>query len=136
PTASTESAAPGVVAMARDLSVTVDRFAQPFAADALDAASPVAAAQSQLPLDWVMAAVWAAGFLTVVAMRVRDWRRVRAAVRASVPLPPAGPFPVRSAPGLLEPGVVGLWRPVLLLPAGIEQHLSPAQLRAVLEHEF
>jgi uncharacterized protein (TIGR03435 family) len=46
------------------------------------------------------------------------------------------PSPVRSAPGLLEPGVVGIRRPVLLLPAGIEQHLSPAQLRAVLEHEF
>jgi hypothetical protein len=37
---------------------------------------------------------------------------------------------------LLEPGVVGIWRPVLLLPAGIERHLSRAQLHAVLEHEF
>ena len=29
---------------------------------------------------------------------------------------------VRVAAGLLEPAVVGIWRPVLLVPAGIEQH--------------
>jgi uncharacterized protein (TIGR03435 family) len=37
---------------------------------------------------------------------------------------------------LLEPGVVGVWRPVLLLPAGIEQRLTPRQLEAVLAHEL
>jgi TonB family protein len=43
---------------------------------------------------------------------------------------------VRSAPGLLEPGVVGCLRPILLLPAGIEEHLTPPQLEAVLTHEL
>jgi CheY-like chemotaxis protein len=47
---------------------------------------------------------------------------------------------VRSAPlesgGLLEPGVVGLWRPILLLPAGIAERLTPPQLKAVLAHEL
>jgi uncharacterized protein (TIGR03435 family) len=43
---------------------------------------------------------------------------------------------VRSSPGLLEPGSVGWLRPVLLLPAGIEDHLPPAQLNAVLAHEL
>lgn len=134
--APTISETSGVVAVARDLSVAVDRLAQPFAADTIDAVPPVATAQSPVPIVTVLLAVWAVGFLTVVAMRVRGWRRVRAAVRASVPLSLPGPFPVRSASGLLEPGVVGIWRPVLLLPVGIDQHLSPAQLRAVLEHEF
>jgi uncharacterized protein (TIGR03435 family) len=53
-----------------------------------------------------------------------------------VPVDLASPYPVRSAPGLLEPGVVGFWRPVLLVPAGIDARLTPAQLQAVLEHEF
>jgi uncharacterized protein (TIGR03435 family) len=43
---------------------------------------------------------------------------------------------IRSTPGLLEPGVVGLFRPTLLLPEGILQNLTPPQLEAVLAHEF
>ena len=34
-----------------------------------------------------------------------------------------------------EPGVVGIWRPVLLLPDGLADRLSSAQLSAVIAHE-
>jgi uncharacterized protein (TIGR03435 family) len=37
---------------------------------------------------------------------------------------------------LLEPGVIGIFRPVLLLPEGIEERLTPAQLDAVITHEL
>jgi hypothetical protein len=40
---------------------------------------------------------------------------------------PAG-IDVRSTPGVMEPGVVGLWRPVLLVPSGLEDDLTPRQL--------
>ena len=43
---------------------------------------------------------------------------------------------IRSAPGLLEPGVVGWMRPVLLLPLGIEKRLTAPELNAVLAHEL
>jgi uncharacterized protein (TIGR03435 family) len=43
---------------------------------------------------------------------------------------------VRSSAGLLEPGVVGWLRPVLVLPAGIQERLTPVQLNAVLTHEL
>jgi uncharacterized protein (TIGR03435 family) len=43
---------------------------------------------------------------------------------------------VRSSPGLLEPGVVGFLRPILLLPEGIAECLTPRQLEAVLAHEL
>jgi hypothetical protein len=36
----------------------------------------------------------------------------------------------------MEPGVVGWRRPVLLVPQGIEDHLTPRQLDAVLAHEL
>ena len=36
----------------------------------------------------------------------------------------------------MEPGVVGLWRPVILVPSGIEDDLTPRQLAAVLTHEL
>jgi ABC-type Fe3+ transport system substrate-binding protein len=35
----------------------------------------------------------------------------------------------------IEPGIVGVVRPVLLLPKGIRDRLTPQQLRAVLAHE-
>ncbi|MDQ2840668.1 MAG: M56 family metallopeptidase [Acidobacteriota bacterium] len=43
---------------------------------------------------------------------------------------------VRSSPGQLEPGVVGLFRPILLVPAGITERLQAPQWKAVLAHEL
>src|SRR5881409_3678285 len=36
----------------------------------------------------------------------------------------------------MEPGVVGLWRPIVLVPAGIDAQLTRAQLEAILAHEL
>jgi uncharacterized protein (TIGR03435 family) len=36
----------------------------------------------------------------------------------------------------VEPGIFGVFRPVLLLPESIFERLTPAQLRAVLDHEL
>src|SRR5262249_37615069 len=100
------------------------------------AASLASSPARSTPLIWVPAAVvgiWACGFLAIAAIRLRQWRRVRAAVAASAPFEPvesADPaiprsddpailrpcdpatprscdVAIRSAPGLLEPGVVG-----------------------------
>jgi uncharacterized protein (TIGR03435 family) len=57
-------------------------------------------------------------------------------VRASRPIEIPATFEIRSSPGLLEPGVVGLFRPILLLPGGIAERLTPHQLEAVLAHEL
>ena len=43
---------------------------------------------------------------------------------------------VRSAPTLMEPGIFGILRPVLLLPEGIAERLTPLQLRAIVSHEI
>ena len=87
----------------------------------------------------ILALVWMSGAMALALTRFRLWRRVRAVVRAStrcsVPGIPAG-VDVRSAPGLMEPGVVGWWHPVLLVPQGIEDHLTPRQLDAVIAHEL
>ena len=90
-------------------------------------------------LDWVpmmIFGVWACGFAAIAWMRLRGWFRVRAAIRSSSPLEIPVPVNVRSSPGLLEPGVVGFFRPVLLLPEGIAECLTPRQLEAVLAHEL
>ena len=46
------------------------------------------------------------------------------------------PLRVMYGPARFEPGVFGIFRPVLLLPEGITHRLSPAQLQAVLAHEL
>jgi len=41
-----------------------------------------------------------------------------------------------SSPALIEPGIFGIFRPVLLLPEGIADRLTPAQLQSILAHEL
>jgi beta-lactamase regulating signal transducer with metallopeptidase domain len=85
---------------------------------------------------------WVCGAIALAIMRLRRWRLIRAAARASVPwATPAvgfqtGGVQIRSAPGLSEPAVVGVWRPVLMVPASLKEHLATPQLEAVLAHEL
>src|SRR5579864_1398465 len=88
--------------------------------------------------SWIPIAIltlWAFGFFCVALLRCRSWFRVQGAVRASTRINISATIPVRSSATLLEPGVVGFLRPVLLLPEGILKHLTPPQLEAVLAHE-
>ncbi len=92
-------------------------------------------------IDWpsIALGVWACGTLVLLLMRVDGWRRIRLALASSAPfdLPGAsGEMEIREAPGRLEPGVVGVFRSVLLLPVGIADRLTPHQLDAVLAHEL
>jgi len=80
--------------------------------------------------------VWLIGALVVVFNWVARWMRVRAAMRAGSRLPIVAAVPVFSMPALLEPGVFGIFRPVLLLPEGITGHLSREHLDAILAHEL
>jgi bla regulator protein BlaR1 len=84
----------------------------------------------------VAAALWFAGFLALAFRWIVRWRRVRTVVRDAVPMAIAIAIPVRSSASLLEPGVVGVIRPVLLLPQGIDSRLTAAQLEAILKHEL
>jgi bla regulator protein blaR1 len=115
------------------VSFAIEQVTQPFP-DTVSFAPSTAGARDWIPV--AILAVWACGFAGVALIRFRGWLRIRAAVRSSSPLEFAAAVEVRSSPGLLEPGVVGLFRPVLLLPAGIEDYLTRPQLEAVLAHEL
>lgn len=120
-------AAPPAVSMA------IEQVAEPFA-DTVTFAPPAPGARDWTPL--AIFAVWSLGFATIATVRFRGWLRIRAAVRASVPLDIPAAVGVRATPGLLEPGVVGWVKPVLLVPEGIAERLTPRQLEAVLAHEL
>jgi hypothetical protein len=86
-------------------------------------AAPFPSSLPQVPqpnADW-LPIVWACGFVSVAALRLRGWLRIRAAVRGGLPL---------------EPGVIGIFRPIIILPEGISERLTPDQLEAVLAHEL
>ena len=83
----------------------------------------------------ITTAVWLIGFLTLSFRWLVRWRGVREILRAAVPTAIVAPVPVRTSAGLREPSIVGIVRPVLLLPAKIVTQLTPPQLEAVLRHE-
>ena len=129
-------------AIARSVSAAAAQASEPFVIDAFP--MTVASNPSTLLIpNWPVVAligIWLCGLIAVASARGRTWRRVRAVVRGSAPAatpdgPTAGDVEVRTADTLIEPAIVGLFRPVLLLPAGIASHLTRAQLDAVIAHE-
>ena len=99
------------------------------------AASPGGAASSGEVLLILLAVIWAAGTLAVGTRWLLQWTKVRQALRSSTPACLPFIVPVRSCSLQLEPGIVGILRPVLLLPQGVEQRLSCEELRAIMDHE-
>jgi bla regulator protein blaR1 len=111
----------------------------PFDGMWLDQTTMVTAAA---PPQWIaplLFGVWLCGFAAITLRRVKQWREVRAALLASTPFAAAATVPagieIRTVPTVLEPGVVGLRRPVILLPEGIDSYLTADQFAAVLAHE-
>jgi TonB family protein len=45
-------------------------------------------------------------------------------------------LPIRYTATQIEPALVGIWRPLLLLPKDVESRLTPTQLDAVIAHEL
>ena len=133
----------------------VEQIVQPFAlpAQAGPAVAVSPAGVTAFPLPAVLFAVWLVGFAAVLFHWWNRWRRIRAAVRASLPLregreadafrrfqsngrlnlPSVG---LVSSAAKLEPGIFGILRPVLWLPVGIADCLSATELDAILAHEL
>ncbi|MES2293908.1 MAG: M56 family metallopeptidase [Pseudomonadota bacterium] len=89
-----------------------------------------------LDLGSALLALWLAGFLMLVFRWLVRWSRVRVLLREAIELQIDAPIAVKFSASRLEPGLVGILSPVILLPQGIEQQLSPAELKAVLAHEL
>ena len=84
----------------------------------------------------VLPLIWLCGSVSVFAFWFTRWRRVREMVRGASPFNLGAPIKTLSSPALPEPGIHGIFRPVLLLPEGVRDRLSPAQLRAIIAHEL
>jgi bla regulator protein blaR1 len=88
------------------------------------------------PIPELLLLVWAVGFLSIGLKWGRRWTQMNADARKARTIEMGLPVPVRASAALREPGVFGVLRPVLLLPEGITERMTPAQLSAILAHEL
>jgi beta-lactamase regulating signal transducer with metallopeptidase domain len=103
--------------------------------------SPTSANTQASWLGIALLIVWAIGLVAIVYSRTRAWLRLLAIIDESRPMSLSGveipgDVVVRAVPGLLEPGVSGWRRPILLMPADITHHLAPQQIAAIVAHEL
>ncbi len=118
------------------LSIAMEEVNEPFTDQAVSVPLLPSAPSAQNLFPAVLLAIWICGFAGIAFSWWIRWRRILATVRAGAPVPIISPIPARSSPTLLEPGVFGIFRPVLLLPQGIFERLAQAQLQAVIAHEL
>lgn len=130
------------------LSFVIEQVSQPFAPQASSQAAPQAIFAS---LPAILAAAWACGFIAVVAVWFARWRRISVGIRNAKPLREGREVDalrrLEQAGGIrrkieiflsrasLEPGILGIVKPVLLWPHGISDRLEDAHLEAILAHE-
>ncbi|MGB6943261.1 MAG: M56 family metallopeptidase [Bryobacteraceae bacterium] len=120
------------IATAEQLGQPVLRFPTPATA------SPVARiSNANGYIAAAVATLWFAGFLFVSALWLTRLARVRT-LRFTAKAYSIGncPIPILSTAGPSEPGVFGIRKPVLLLPAEIVSRLTEPQLRAIIAHEL
>ena len=91
--------------------------------------------QTAFPWSIVIGGIWLLGVLFLTIRWFRRWRGIRNVAKRGTRLTIRFPVPVLSARSEIEPGVFGIFRPVLLVPEGLADHLTQEQLDAVLAHE-
>ncbi|HEY4361499.1 MAG TPA: M56 family metallopeptidase [Bryobacteraceae bacterium] len=119
------------------LSTALDQAAQPFApapeTSFLTGLPPVPPASPLLP---IVSVLWACGVLGIAGSWWIRRRTIAAALRAGSRVDLGLPIEALCSPAFIEPGVFGVFRPVLLLPEGIFRHLTQEQWKAVVAHEL
>jgi beta-lactamase regulating signal transducer with metallopeptidase domain len=111
----------------RVLAPVAEKFSTP-----AQALAPAHGAGFVLPL----ALIWLAGFCALLALALTRWLTLRAVVRHAHALPYPAPVEVRASQSLLEPGLVGIFKPVVLLPRDLLAGLTSAERDGILAHEF
>ena len=124
--------APTIVA---SVSLAVEQVSQPFVVTTVS--SPVlSTVPTPNPLPVILFGIWACGYIGISISWLIRWRRIRAAVRAGSTLHLDLSIRAISSPSFLEPGIFGVFRPVLLVPKGIFENLTPEQWKTIVMHEL
>jgi uncharacterized protein (TIGR03435 family) len=136
-----------------DVQFVIDTVGQPFSRPGVAAiTAPVTLSALVAALPMILLAAWFCGFAMHLLAWWVHWRRVAVIVREASPVRSGRELDavrrferivgIRQAIGVvssdasLEPGVFGIWQPVLLWPRTIGQRLADAQVDAIITHEL
>ena len=115
-------------------SFVVDNAIQPFAVST--AATQAVSPHISFALTPILIVLWLGGVAVGLAFWLKCWRQMGRVRKTATALSLGLPIPALSSTSQIEPGVFGIFRPVLLLPEGIKSRLTPAQLDAIVAHEM
>ena len=119
------------------LTIAMTEISQPFTPSAVSLPLPPAPRRrNESPLPAILFSSWLAGTVGIALSWWVRWRRMRTVVRRGTRVPLEIPITVISSHAMIEPGIFGIFRPILFLPEGIPDRLTPAQLKTVIEHEL
>jgi bla regulator protein blaR1 len=141
------------VSIAQPALTFVEDISRPFNSEDPLQAIPAAAKPDWSRFIWTPAiAMWLVGCLVFLAFYLAKSWRIRALVRKASPITCGRAFEalqrleqtigrrvqikLASSNSSMEPGVFGIFRPVLLMPSGMSERLSDSELEAILAHEL
>ena len=117
------------------ISGAFEQITQPF--PQIEAVSNASAVSHQANLVAIaLISIWACGALLIVFKWAWAWWRLRSIAHEASLHGVINGVRVLLSSSLIEPGIFGIVRPTLLLPAGILQRLDQAQMQAVIAHEM
>ena len=124
---------PGTPLPAPGVSVLVGAIGQPFGTPSM--AHPLSS-PADSSMGAVLFTVWMFGFFASLLWWLTRWLQIRRVVHLARPLNLNVPMRVVQHQGQWEPGVFGIFKPVLLLPEGITDRLSTEHVQSLLAHEW
>ncbi|HEY2545117.1 MAG TPA: M56 family metallopeptidase [Candidatus Acidoferrum sp.] len=134
-------------------SFVVEQISQPFApTNPAPVTAPVAPTRLEVAERVLPLVTWLLGGAGVLFFWWRRWRRMTEPIRGAVTAKSGREFEalreLERGAGItrhinlivsnsaLEPGILGIFRPALVLPAGISERLTDPQLSAIITHEL
>jgi uncharacterized protein (TIGR03435 family) len=130
------------------LSFVIEQVSRPFGQQTN---SPADSQMILASLPAIFVAAWVCGFAAVLMIWFARWRRVSAGIRNAAPLHEGREvkalrrleqvggvrrkIEIFLSRASLEPGILGIVKPVLVWPHGISDRLEDAHLEAILAHE-
>ncbi len=124
--------APSAAASGTELSALVE----PLVATVPQLATPHVQRSYANAIVAVVGIVWVLVFARLVCRLIFKWREMSASVRRASPLDLPIGMPVKRSPAFGEPGVFGIFRPVLLLPGKVVNCLTAREMESILAHEL
>ena len=107
-------------------------------AEKLSAPAKMLVAPHAQAVNWtpLLLCVWLAGLAVILGLHLLRWSRLRAMMAQAHDLPMSAPVQIKASAASMEPGLVGILQPAVLMPAGLMAHLSDAERDSILAHEI